>query len=1110
MAARSEGGKPDPAEGLRIELLGRFRVHIGARVIDDAAWRLQRARTLVQVLALAPRYRLHREQLVEVLWPDRRLAAAANSLNQVLYVARRVLALDQESAAGYLEITGDVVCLSDHSAPWVDVDAFKAASTTARARRDLAAYRAAIACYTGDLLPENLYAEWAEEHRLALRQEYNALLIDAADLHRDDDPAWLLAALHRLLDLDPTHEEAHAALMRLYAQAGETHRALRQYDLLVQALRRDLDVAPQQWTQLLRADIHAGRIMTRIVAMPGAKAPAVAPPHHLPPRPDALQVGGPAPAAPRSNLPLQLNSFVGRGREQAEIARLLTTTRLLTLAGAGGCGKTRLALHVAEALLPDFPDGVWLIELAAMRQPSLVPQAIASALGITERAGAPLVETLSAALRTRRLLLVLDNCEHQVDACAQVAGVLLGACPRLHILATSREPLHIPGEVIWRVSSLSVPDPERLAPPDELGAYEAVRLFVDRAKAVVPSFALTAANAPAVARICYRLDGIPLALELAAARLAVLPVEGIAARLGDLFRLLTGGSRTALSRQQTLKALLDWSHDLLSTQERLALRRLAVFAGGFDLEAAEAVLVDDTSPTADVFEVLNGLVDKSLLQVETQGDSARYRLLEPVRQYAALHLGTSGEGVSTSNRHREWYTRLTEQADAALWGAQHRVRLLRLETEYDNIRAALAWCVHHGDQAAGQRLAGALWQFWLLRGYMSEGRRWLQDLLAGASEPSALRAMAFLHVYTLATRQGDSTTTTTAFVKQSVDIFRGLGDLPGQSQAMRHLGIQSYLRGEYAEARACVEQSAAMANAATLAVERALAIQALGVLDWAQGDYGAARRRFEESLALFRQAEPGRRISLSFLNMPLIELPYGDVLRALTWQVETWVLLRGVDAEMAAGYTLACLGVLARLDGAPEHAYLAESVEVFSRIGDQAGLSQALNLQGSLYAGSHAFSPAWECFQESLSLRRALGERRGIGRTLNNMGMAALLAGRPDQARELLSESAALFSAMGDRPGIWATRQNEAHLALLTGEFAMARTIYTECRGLTREMGDLKRPASFEYRHLGLAARAQGDIAGARSAFAAGLALAREMEDRASSATLSALLDALG
>src|SRR5918998_1234587 len=402
---------------------------------------------------------------------------------------------------------------------------------------------------------------------------------------------------------------------------------------------------------------------------PGAEENGITP--ESPKNPRRLRAAEPAeaetaprtPQRPPNNLPLELSSFVGREKELVEIERLLEDSRLLTLTGSGGCGKTRLALAVAGEVVEDFEDGVWLVDLASLADPALVPQAVASPLGVREQPGRSLIETLSDYLGSKKVLLILDNCEHLIGACAELAEALLHSCPNLRVLATSREALGITGEVAWPVPSLSLPDLRRLPEVESLARYEAARLFLERTAAVNPTFALTEQNAVAVDQICYRLDGIPLAIELAAARAKVLSVEQIAERLDDSFGLLSAGGRTAMPRHRTLHATMDWSHELLPDEERALFRRLSVFAGGFLLGAAESVCAGEELERGEVLELLSHLVDKSLVVAREVSGEARYRLLETVRQYAREKLSESDEAELLRERHAGFYLALAEEAE---------------------------------------------------------------------------------------------------------------------------------------------------------------------------------------------------------------------------------------------------------------------------------------------------------------------------------------------------------------------------------------------------------------------------------------------------------------
>ncbi len=448
-----------------------------------------------------------------------------------------------------------------------------------------------------------------------------------------------------------------------------------------------------------------------------------------------------------NNLPQQITSFVGREKETKELKSLLESCRLVTLTGSGGTGKTRLSLQIAADVLERYPDGVWLVEFAPLTDSNLVVSTVASVLGLKEEVDKPLQRTLTEHLKNKHLLLILDNCEHLLTVCAKLADALLRTCPQVVILASSREGLGISGETTYRVPSLSLPDPKRPQTLASLSHYESVRLFIDRAVQVQVSFAVTNEMAPALASICHRLDGIPLAIELAAARVRSLSVEDINSKLDQRFRLLTGGSRTALPRQQTLRSLIDWSYDLLSEVEKALLCRLCVFAGGWTLESAEAVCAGDVVEDWEILDLLTSLYDKSLVVSEPSGSGTRYRLLETIRQYSRDHLLESGEEDIFRGRHLSHFLALGELAEPQMIGPDQVMWLDRLELEHDNLRTALEWSGDSsfgGDSSSGLHLVGAISRFWEVRSYFSEGRDRLSRVLAaaGAGADVAIRAKA--------------------------------------------------------------------------------------------------------------------------------------------------------------------------------------------------------------------------------------------------------------------------------------------------------------------------------------------------------------------------------
>ncbi|MEP7199323.1 MAG: LuxR C-terminal-related transcriptional regulator [Chloroflexota bacterium] len=627
-----------------------------------------------------------------------------------------------------------------------------------------------------------------------------------------------------------------------------------------------------------------------------------------------------------NNLPIQLTSFIGREREIAEVTRLLATTRLLTLTGVGGAGKTRLSLQVAAHMLDDasadaehgFPDGAWFVELAPLSDPTLVPHAIAAALSVREQPNRPLRDTLTDHLQSKRLLLVLDNCEHLIAACAAVADALLRACSHLRMLATSREPLGIGGETVWLIPPLSLANARQRESLERIIQYEAVRLFVERATAVQPRFAVTNDNAPALAQLCERLDGIPLAIELAAARVKALTVEQIAARLDDRFRLLTGGNRTALPRQQTLRALIDWSYDLLSPPERVLLRRLSVFAGGWTLEAAESVCERSNVPTLerfDVLDLLTHLVDKSLVVVDEQGQAARYRLLETIRQYGHEKLREPDalerdEAEQLSRRHAAFFLALAEAAEPELTGPQQLVWLERVETEYDNLRAALGWALDSGGGvpstrlAVGPRLCGALWRFWDLRSHTMEGSRWLAAAMDAPdfdTAAPALRTKVIRGAGVMALRQSDFERAT-QFFQTSLRLSREIDDRRGMAGSLNGLGVAASDNVDVGPAY--MRESLALFRELNNPWGVARALQNLAIAAFWRDDNQTALRFFEESLSAQREVGDMRlrAMSLSFYGQAV--LFQGDPQRAVSLLREALTVQQQVGDKFFIIYCL--------------------------------------------------------------------------------------------------------------------------------------------------------------------------------------------------------------
>jgi predicted ATPase/DNA-binding SARP family transcriptional activator len=639
------------------------------------------------------------------------------------------------------------------------------------------------------------------------------------------------------------------------------------------------------------------------------------------------------------NLPLQLSSFVGREQEVAEVERLLTGQRLVTLCGPGGCGKTRLALAVAQDLLQGFEDGgVWWVELASLSDPKLVSVAVASALGMREVPDRSLIEVLVEHMKPRKVLLVLDNCEHLVEGCAALADTLLRACPDLHVLATSREPLRIAGEFSWVVPSLSLPDSYRLTPTAELARYEAVRLLLERAAEVGAGFTLTDRNVSAVARLCRKLDGIPLAIELAAAWMRVLTIEQISEKLEDPLGLLTKGSRTAAPRHRTLRATLQWSYDLLTEAEQALFGRLAVFVGGFTLKAVEAIGTGEPVEAGEVLDLLSQLVDKSLVVVEAMsGGTLRYRMLEPIRQFGLEKLREREEEPEALRRHAAFFVTLAEEAYPKLRAEPQVEWLGRLEKENANLRGALSWALSAGEIPTAARLGFALWPFWWIRNRQPEGRRWMEQVLLERDElPPPLRIRATIAASTMAYGQGDAESSLLPYAVELMELSRAVsGNALAEAHAHAGFGLLAAARGDFEAATGHLEKVLPLYREAG---EDGLAAQThvwLGTVLLLWGDHEGARQRFEEGLALGRGIGDRLSICNALFNLAQLALARGDHEEASRRFAEGITPSEELGDRGNTAYILEGLGIVAGAQGEAVHAarLLGASEALFSAIG---------------------------------------------------------------------------------------------------------------------------------------------------------------------------------
>jgi predicted ATPase len=730
------------------------------------------------------------------------------------------------------------------------------------------------------------------------------------------------------------------ARLRAIAHGGQILLSQTTHDLVRQALPAGVDLRDLGEHRL--ADLAAAEHVFQLCALGLADAfPALRSLDALP-----------------NNLPLQVTSFVGRERAMAEVTRLLATTRLLTITGTGGCGKTRLGLQVAADLLDAYPDGVWLVELAPLADAALVPDAVAAAIGVRGGPAQPIQATLISYLRTRKLLVILDNCEHLIDACARWSDAVMRTCPDVRILATSREALGIAGEVSWRVPSLGLPPSDLSGSPATRADGEAIRLFVERASAVQPSFALTEENAHLVAQICQRLDGIPLAIELAATRVQAVALEQIAARLDQRFRLLTGGSRTALPRQQTLAATVGWSYDLLSERERQFFNRLSVFAGGFTLDAAEAVC-DDVDTALDL---LSNLVGKSLVIADSGvGGVERYRLFETLRQYGREKLVATGDAESVHRRHAEYYLRLAEELAPQIFDRRQLVALARLDQELGNVRAALRWFLDTGAAAEGLRLLTALYYHWYFRGLGSELRPWLLEFLAlpSADVPPSVRVRALWMV-----------------------------------------GFVIWWKGDKATGRAYLEQARAMAREIGDPGEEAHALILLG--DLATGQDG--RILLEDSLRLHRMADDDQGVTEALLHLARRAFILGDPTHARLAVEEALERARRRGDRRHIAFALEVRGEADSAGRASAaRADLEQSLRLYHDLGDWTGVISVENYLGRLDALQGCYQTARQHYVASLRVSKDWLWMPRIAQSLDGLAMVAAGLGEAERAVVLTS-----------------------------------------------------------------------------------------------------------
>ena len=1034
-----------PSTPLTITLFGPMQVRIHDRPLPHL--RSRKALWLLALLALRHGLPVEREWLAGTLWPDTDQSQASTYLSVILSELRRALG---DQSAHLQSPSRRTLSLALEGAN-IDVVSFDAAILSKKPE----GLKQAVALYRAPLL-EDCAEEWVGQERNIREQDCLLALQILADVAlAAGDPAAAIDYCRRAVSLDPWREGARRGWMEALAKSGDRNAALQVYREYVEWLHTDPSAVPDEETSAL---YHRLRTEARRASAVTAAEPSV---------------NTTLPRSVRGYLPHPLTDLIGCEDERIKVAAKLRGSRLVTLTGPGGIGKTRLAIEVANEILQDgtaYPDGVWLVALELLSEGRLVVAQVASVLGLREEPGRSWLESLTDYLRTKRLLLVLDNCEHLVEASAQVSAHLLRECSTVRILATSREALGITGENVLQVPALPVPDTAHL-PPDTatllqvLMRYESVELFVERAQAVQKAFAPTRSNAMAVAQVCSQLEGIPLAIELAAARVRALTVEQIAERLDDHLNLLIGRNRAAQSRQQTLRATLDWSYALLSQVERSLLGRVSVFAGGWTLEAAERVCSGEDIKASQILDLLASLVDKSLVVFGGQQHEAggRYYLLEMVRQYAAENLHASGEAEAVKRRHQEWYLTFAEQAEPALRTGEQEMWLMRLESEHGNIRAALAWSLKtgiEGDKKGEQaqpftplllRFCSALQPFWHTRAHLAEGRTWCQRALQaeGAQERTALRAKVLNRAGILAYMQGDYTSAR-AYFEGSLQIEREIGNRSGIAASLNSLGNLANNRGDYVAARAYHEESLQIEREIGNRSGIAASLNNVGNVVSNQGDYVAARAYFEESLQIEREIGNRSDIASTLNNLGVLALHQGDYAVTQARYEESLAIRREIGERRSIAASLDNLGGVANVRGdyPAAKAYHKESLAIRREIGDRSGIASTLNNLGNAIYNQGDYPAAKAHYEESLAIWRDLGERLGIANSLHNLGNMIYNQGDYPAARAYHGESLAINREIGSRIGIISSL--EAFAVLIAAE-ATAFTAPVETTKLSRE-----------------------------------------------------------
>jgi predicted ATPase/DNA-binding SARP family transcriptional activator len=978
---------------LKIYTLGDFRILWGGEPVTSL--RSRKAQALLVYLASTNQAHA-REVLAELFWGDSSQSRAMSNLRDVIHTLRKHL-------EPVIDVTRYTIGLNPKSDVWIDAAEVNSAFEITQKEGDaLTAGKArqiekALRLYEQDFLEGFFlrgargFEEWLVVERERIRMAtLDSLLVLVRHFEREANFKKGIYYARQALELEPLMEVSHQLLMRLLALSGRRSEALIQYRNCQQVLQKELGTEPSEETRDLYERLLRGE------SLPGVSV-----------------------RKSKHNLQIPFPSLIGRGMELGKVSKQLEDPdcKLVTLLGVGGIGKTSLGLHVAEKMIAVFPDGVWLVELASFFEPEMVPDKIAAVFGVTAqeaRGGLEVTEILINFLRDKSLLLVLDNCEHLIEACASFSSKLLNGCPSVKILATSRETLGLREERPFQVAPLSFPPLE--SPPKRIVDYPAIQLFVERASHAQPSFHLTAENIPEITEICRELEGIPLAIELAAARARVISLDQIAKRLQDRFRLLTGGPRISLPRHQTLQATMDWSYELLTDLEQSQLRRLAVFSGGWTLKAAEEVVSFGEVDQNAVLDLLSNLVDKSLVLVKDQGTRMRYRMLETVRQYGLRMLSEKGEFEKTRHRHANFFVQLAEQTDEGLRDSRQVEAMEILDTEHDNLRGALRWAIESRNPDLALRLVGALGWFWLMRGHWKESGLWFKKALdLGNTANPSIRAKAICRAGELEVFRGNVVGLPDLF-EEALEIYQQEGDQEGLAWVYTLIGqTKLWTDTEPDQAIDYISKGIELFDHLGIDWGIAFALKYLGMLIEYDGEYERGMNLQKEGISIFERIGDSWNEAHSLFLLGRSAARNND-LKLADWASEQCLRKSSlIEDKVMVAHALRGLSQSALQKNDSEHMeeIHIEALEALQKIGDEYCIGLVLRGLGEVKQRKGDFTKAYQFLKQSLLTFEKLGLDDLMVLVIDRFAHLAIAAGNRKRAVRLLGATKELDEGPG-------------------------------------------------------------------------------------------------